>query len=163
MTIDLQQLRRDAGRDGISKIVVGAVVHDPGGRVLILRRSPTDFMPGIEELPSGGVEPDEDIMTALHRELAEEIGWTTDTQPAPDPGFIHTFDYVSSSGRQARQLTFAMAHPGTPIRLSAEHTDHRWLHPDDVPSADVTAETADTIRAWDVFSDYIHEAQRTEG
>lgn len=151
MTIDLQQLRHDADRDGITKIVVGAVVHDPDGRVLILRRSPRDFMPGIEELPSGGVEPDEDLITALHRELAEEIGWTTDTQPAPDLDFVHSFDYVSASGRQARQLTFAMAHPGTPVRLSLEHTHYRWLRARDVSSTDITAETADTIRAWDVF------------
>ncbi|NED53759.1 NUDIX domain-containing protein, partial [Micromonospora aurantiaca] len=47
-----------------------------GGRVLILRRSVDDpFMAGIEELPSGGVEPGEDLIAALGRELAEEIGW----------------------------------------------------------------------------------------
>ncbi|MFD0899075.1 NUDIX domain-containing protein [Actinomadura sediminis] len=144
--IDLQRLRRDAERDGIEKLVVGAVVHT-GGRVLVLRRSLDDpFLPGIEELPSGGVEPGEDLLDALRRELAEEIG-----RAGPltlDPGFVACFDYVSGSGRKARQFTFALASDGRPIVLSSEHTAHRWLHPSDLGASDITPETARTIRAW---------------
>ncbi|WP_121433741.1 NUDIX domain-containing protein [Actinomadura pelletieri] len=57
--LNIQQLQADADRDGITKLVVGAIVHTDG-QVLILRRSTEDaFMAGIEELPSGGVEPGE--------------------------------------------------------------------------------------------------------
>jgi 8-oxo-dGTP diphosphatase len=143
---DLQQLPRDAGRDGIQKLVVGAVVHS-AGRVLILRRSAADpFMAGIEELPSGGVEPGEGLLTALARELAEEIGWAD--VPPPDPGFTGSFDYLSGSGRKTRQYTFALAYDATAVTLSGEHTAYRWIDPADLGGTDLTSETAQTIRDW---------------
>lgn len=144
--VDLQQLLNAANHDGIAKLVVGAIVHT-SGHVLILRRANDDpFLPGIEELPSGGVEDGEDLLTALQRELAEEIGWT---EPLTlDPGFVTHFDYVSGSGRNARQYTFGLAHHGQPITLSTEHTAYRWLNPADIASSDVTDETAHTICMW---------------
>lgn len=146
MSIDVQALMDDADRDGIDKVVVGAVVHDHG-RVLILRRSPSDgFLPGIEELPSGGVEPGEPLMDALTRELAEEVGWTAPVQV--DTGFTASFDYVSGSGRKARQYTFGLAYDGSSITLSNEHTAYRWLHPDKVDHTDLTEESKRTIREW---------------
>ncbi|MEV4004300.1 NUDIX domain-containing protein [Actinomadura sp. NPDC049753] len=131
---DIQQLHADADRDGITKLVVGAIVH-AGGQVLILRRSAEDtFMGGIEELPSGGVEPGENLLTALERELAEEIGWTGSL--TLDPGFVTHFDYISGSGRNARQYTFGVSHHGRPIVLSAEHTAYRWLRPAELADSD---------------------------
>lgn len=144
--LDIQRLHADAERDGITKLVVGAIVH-VDDQVLILRRSAEDaFMAGIEELPSGGVEPGENLLTALERELAEEIGW-----PGPltlDPGFVTHFDYISGSGRKARQYSFGVPHHGQPIVLSTEHTAYRWLHPADLTDSDVTAETARVILDW---------------
>ncbi|WP_165970439.1 NUDIX domain-containing protein [Actinomadura sp. 6K520] len=142
--LDIQQLHADADRDGITKLVVGAIVHTDD-QVLILRRSTEDaFMAGIEELPSGGVESGENLLTALERELAEEIGWTGPL--TLDPDFVTHFDCISGSGRKARQYTFGLAPHGRPIVLSTEHTAHRWLRPADLPDSDVTDETAQAIR-----------------
>jgi 8-oxo-dGTP pyrophosphatase MutT (NUDIX family) len=141
-----ERLAVEAARDGIDELVAGAVVHDDG-RVLILRRSATDaFLPGIEELPSGGVEDGEDILTALARELTEEIGWTGPL--TPDPGFVSSFDYVSGSGRRTRQYTFAVPYAGHEIRLSEEHTAYRWIGPADLTASGLTPETVRTIRDW---------------
>ncbi|MCO6010297.1 NUDIX domain-containing protein [Actinoallomurus purpureus] len=146
--IDPTRLTYDAGRDGIAKLVVGAVVHT-GGKVLVLRRSAIDdFLPGIEELPSGGVEAGEDLLTALARELAEEIGRTGPM--TLDSGFVANFDYLSGSGHKTRQLTFGLPHDGRPIALSTEHTTYRWLRPADLAESSVTEETAQTIRSWAV-------------
>ncbi|GGQ47102.1 NUDIX domain-containing protein [Spirillospora sp. NPDC049024] len=142
--LDIRKLHAGADRDGITKLVVGAIVH-ADGRVLILRRSAEDtFMAGIEELPSGGVEPGENLLTALERELAEEIGWSGPL--IIDPGFVTYFDYISGSGRRARQYTFGVPHQGQPVVLSTEHTAYRWLRPADLTDSDVTAETARAIR-----------------
>lgn len=142
----LEPLLDSAGREGIGKFVVGAVIHS-AGQVLILRRSTSDsYLPGIEELPSGGVEPGEDLMTALARELGEEIGWMGPL--STDPGFVATFDYVTGSGRRARQYTFSVAYRGQSIALSAEHTSHRWIHPVEAGDSDLTVESAQTIREW---------------
>ncbi|WP_101789778.1 NUDIX domain-containing protein [Nonomuraea indica] len=133
-----------ARRDGVGKLVVGAVVHR-AGRVLLLRRSARDaFLPGIEELPSGGVEDGEDLMSALGRELVEEIGWSG----PPTGDFAATFDYTSGSGRRARQVTFAVPYPDGPVVLSDEHESYRWAEVGDLDGSDVTPETARTVRAW---------------
>jgi 8-oxo-dGTP diphosphatase len=143
---DLQRLTDLASGDGIRRLVAGAIIHR-GGKVLILRRSPADpFMPGIEELPSGGVDDGEDLLTALRRELAEEIGLTGPV--TIDPDFAASFDYVSGSGRKTRQHTFAIAHNGHPIRLSPEHVAYRWIDPGGLADTDLTPETSQTIRDW---------------
>ncbi|MGI5292818.1 NUDIX hydrolase [Nonomuraea polychroma] len=141
----LQQLIDDAGRDGIDKLVVGAVVHHDG-QVLIVRRSGEDFMGGIGELPSGGVERGEDLLAALARELSEEIGWAGPL--ALDPDFVRHFDYVSGSGRAARQFTFAVAAPDRAVTLSAEHTACRWIDPADAEHIDLTPESVQIIGDW---------------
>jgi 8-oxo-dGTP diphosphatase len=142
---DLQQLIDGAGHDGIDKLVVGAVVHH-ASRVLIVRRTSGDFMSGIEELPSGGVEPDEDLLAALARELAEEVGWSGTL--ITDPGFVSHFDYVSASGRAARQFTFAVAAPDRKVTLSGEHTEYRWIDPAEAEHSDLTPESIRTIHRW---------------
>jgi 8-oxo-dGTP diphosphatase len=143
---DLQQLTSDAAHDGIEKLVAGAIVHH-SGRILILRRSPADpFMPGIEELPSGGVDKGEDLLTALRRELKEETGLTGPL--TVDRDFTASFDYESGSGRKTRQHTFAVPYNGHPIRLSREHVAFRWINPADTHDTDLTRETTQTIRDW---------------
>ncbi|WP_078713989.1 NUDIX domain-containing protein [Agreia bicolorata] len=69
-----ERLAREAVLDGIERFVSGAVVHS-NGRVLLVRRSDDDeYLPGREELPSGGVDDGESIDEGRTRELQEEIG-----------------------------------------------------------------------------------------
>lgn len=140
-----QELLADAQADGVEKSVVGAVVHR-AGQVLILRRAEDDFLPGIEELPSGGVDPGESLADALARELAEEIGWSGPL--AIDPGFLASFDYTSGSGRRARQWTVAIDGSGQNIVLSDEHVGYRWIGPADVAASDLTPESIRVIGEW---------------
>ncbi|MEV6818496.1 NUDIX domain-containing protein [Nocardiopsis dassonvillei] len=146
MSIDIQALTESAHRDGIGKVVVGAVIHHLG-QVLILRRSTSDdFLPGIEELPSGGVDAGETLLEGLARELAEEVGRVRGLDL--DPDFVSVFDYVSGSGRRARQYTFALPYDGAEVVLSDEHTAYRWVQPDQLGDSDLTEESKQTIREW---------------
>ena len=59
------------------QLVVAAVLVDDLGRpsrVLAARRDHPEALRGRWELPGGKVEPGEDPVAALHRELAEELG-----------------------------------------------------------------------------------------
>src|SRR5689334_10115822 len=55
------------------KLVVAALIRREG-RVLISRRRPDQPMPLLWEFPGGKVEPGEDPVAALQREVREELG-----------------------------------------------------------------------------------------
>lgn len=54
------------------RLAVRALMIDPADRVLMVRLDFLDWTGWV--LPGGGLEPGEDHITALHRELAEETG-----------------------------------------------------------------------------------------
>ncbi|MEV4172426.1 NUDIX hydrolase [Nonomuraea sp. NPDC049709] len=95
---------------------------------------------------SSGVEPGEDLLQALERELSEEIGWHHPL--TVEPGFAAAFDYTSGSGRATRQLTFTVPAPDRTATPSGEHTACPWIDPADTHDSDPTTESIQTIHAW---------------
>lgn len=55
-------------------VVVAAVCRRSDGRMLVSRRPAHKHLGGLWEFPGGKVEPDEDPVVALARELDEELG-----------------------------------------------------------------------------------------
>lgn len=124
----LQFLLAQAEGDGIQKLGVGAIICREG-RYLILRRAATeDFLPGLEEIPSGGVEPGEGLLEALSREVEEETGLRVTSILA----YVDFFDYLSGSGRKTREFNFLVDTDGGEVRLNpAEHDAYAWLAPEE--------------------------------
>ncbi len=131
--------RRDVA-DGIQQQVVGAVI-DHRGRVLLLQRPINDFRGGTWELPSGKVERGEDLITGLHREVAEETGMSVDVVTA----YLGAFDYTSGSGKHTRQHTWSVTVTSTDEVRLTEHDAHTWVsatsdHPVSAEVQDIVAE-----------------------
>ncbi|MCL2439460.1 MAG: NUDIX hydrolase [Alphaproteobacteria bacterium] len=114
----LSQISSDIIRDGIEKVVVGAVIIFEGGRALMVRRSAGDFLGGLVELPSGTVDSGESLIDALIREVREETGLTLTSIDK----FVGTFDYTSGSGKRARQVNFRASAASENVILSPEHS-----------------------------------------
>ncbi|MEV4976870.1 NUDIX hydrolase [Streptomyces scopuliridis] len=112
-----------ADADGITKHVVGAVIANAEGKVLLLHRAADDYLGGLWELPSGGVDAGETLTEALHREAAEETGLTVTTIGA----YLGHFDYLSKSGKKTRQFNFTarVTHESDTVKLT-EHDAHLW-------------------------------------
>jgi 8-oxo-dGTP diphosphatase len=122
------QLADEAQREGVPKLIVGAVISD-GNDVLLLKRPQDDFMGGIYELPSGNVEPGETLDTALRREVKEETGLDVETITS----YLGSFDYTSARGKKSRQFNFTTSVVATePLRLQ-EHDAYLWAAPDAEP------------------------------
>jgi 8-oxo-dGTP pyrophosphatase MutT (NUDIX family) len=116
---------------------VGAVLRDGVGRLLLHRRR----VGGGWAPPSGAVEPGEDVVAALHRELREETGLTATIErlvgiysdPAyqvvayPDGRIVH---FVTT-------LFLCRADPGALIG-NEEGLAWAWFTPDALP-AELTA------------------------
>lgn len=92
-------------------------------RVLAARRSVAGALAGGWEFPGGKVEPGEDPVTALHRELDEELQIRVrlgEELPAPDGG---TWPLAANL---RMRLWFAQVTSGVPT-LTSSHDELRWL------------------------------------
>lgn len=138
----LDDLARTAERDGITKTVAGASSPTFDGKVLLLHRPADDYLGGLRDLPSGGVDGGETLIEALWREVAEETGRTV-TAAGDCPGH---FDYRPGSGRATRQfnLTAAIA-PGTAVTLT-EHDAHLGAGP--TPHNQVSSTVQAILGTW---------------
>ena len=137
-----EQLAATATREGIERLVAGAVIADTSDRILLLRRAATDTFPGLWELPSGGVDDGEGLAAAVVREVFEETGLTVEVGR-----FVGSFDYVTGSGVRARQFVFTCASSAGHVRLNAaEHDGFQWVPIDALP--DVSRGVAATLSAW---------------
>ncbi|MGW1172882.1 NUDIX domain-containing protein [Kitasatospora sp. NPDC002543] len=127
--IDFDVLTDLALHEGIERIDVGVVVRDPAGRILMVRRTAHDDLPGRWEYPHGAWDGDEDPAAGAARELAEQTGLT-----GPTPEYARHLDLTDRHGRRVRQFVFTTVAPaGSPIALSPDHDDHRWATVDGLP------------------------------
>ena len=138
-------LLENAKRDGIEKNVVGAIIINEDGKILILSRRINDYMGGIDELPSGNMEVGEDIITALTREVKEE----TNCDMKEIICYIDSFDYKSGSGKNARQYNFFIKVEHTDNIILTEHEEYSWQTIDEiVDNPKLTNEVKETIKKY---------------
>ena len=122
--MELYELLIKKGKqDGIVKNVVGAIILNEKNEALIMSRKIDDFMGGIDELPSGNMEQGENIYEALVREVKEE----TNLDVINVKSYIGSFDYISGSGKKARQYNFVLDFRNTENIILTEHDEYNWL------------------------------------
>ena len=79
--IDLEVLHAQARADG-RRPVVGALIFDRQGRVLVHRRGPDlALLPNGWDVVGGHVETGETLLQALRREVTEKTGWQVGGSP----------------------------------------------------------------------------------
>lgn len=114
---------RKGEQEGIIKNAVGAIILNEKNKVLMMSRKTDDFMGGIDELPSGNMEQGENIYDALVREVKEEINLDVVNVKS----YIGSFDYISGSGKKARQYNFVLDVKNTENIILTEHDEYNWL------------------------------------
>ncbi len=113
---------------------VRAIVVDPDHRVLLVQ---FQFPDGeFWALPGGGLEPGEDDHTALHRELAEEVGLVGAEIGPHVWDRVHVIPFIDGQWDGQRERIYVVHTPAfepQPVmsweQLNAEHVfDMRWWH-----------------------------------
>ena len=141
----IQQLLTDAEKDGIQKLVVGAVICK-NNKFLLLERVPSDSMGGFVGIPSGTVEAREDLLTALVREVQEETGLIVTSVLK----YLGSFDWTSSSGKKTRHFNFFVEVEDGEIKLSpTEHQAYYFVEfsGENFITFNISDETKEVLRA----------------
>lgn len=140
--------------EGIIKNVVGAIVLNENNEVLIMSRKADDFMGGIDELPSGNMESGEKVCDALVREVKEETNLDIESVTS----YINSFDYISGSGKKARQFNFAVTVKSTDDVKLTEHDSYKWMSIDEARnSAKITDEVKFVLEIY--YFNFIQESK----
>jgi 8-oxo-dGTP diphosphatase len=107
---------------------IATVIWSPAGRqYLLLHRSPRSAVrPGVWECVTGRVDQGESFDDALHREVHEELGVTIQVEH-----ILGTAHYYRGAHLPENELVgvvyFCTLDQTTPLRLSEEHIEYRWL------------------------------------
>jgi 8-oxo-dGTP diphosphatase len=106
----------------IKRTAVRAVATDAHGRTFMIQATAKS---GYYKLPGGGVDPGEDLMAALHREIMEEIGYeATIGEPV---GRIVQFDldkgFLQESLCWLATITGGTGHP----QLTQKEVEHGFV------------------------------------
>jgi len=140
----VENLEQQAIKDHVYGLGTGAVIFDEEKRMLLVQRAQTDdFLPGLFELPGGGVEHEEKLLDALKRELFEETGFCADNIVK----YVGHFDYNSSKGKVKRQFTFIVRgkFQNGKLRLSEEHSKGVWITKSEIGNYTISHQTKEHI------------------
>jgi len=138
--INEKELLEQAKKDGVKRIVVGAIIKNKN-RFLLLKRKKDDYLGGLVEFPSGGVEEKETLEQALIREIKEETGLTV----TRIGDYVNSFDYDSLSGKRSRQFNFLTETKNGTIILS-EHDEFYWVEKGDIEKFNISDNVKKIIR-----------------
>jgi len=130
----------------IQRVVVGGVIFNKEGKVLILQRSKDeDVFPEIWELPSGKREFFEDSQSSLIREIKEETGLSKIKIIIP----FYVFEYKVEKQEEIRDTTqinfLVKLLEDEEIKLSEEHQNFAWISKDEIEKYKLSEETKNVI------------------
>ena len=114
----------------VAAVIVDDLAHPT--RLLAARRATPGALAGGWEFPGGKVEPAEDPIAALHRELAEELQITVDLGGELRPPGGGAWPIVP---KHEMRLWFAVVTSGTPTPTGS-HDELRWLTRDQLGAVD---------------------------
>ena len=124
---------------------VGAIVHDAGGRLLVIRRGHPPGA-GLWSLPGGRAEPGESDEAAVVRELAEETG--LNVVPGPLVGSV---DRPGPDGTTYDIRDYAATVTGGTLRAGDDASEARWVTAGELRRLPTTNGLLEALTAWAVL------------
>src|SRR5690606_16102837 len=128
-----EAIRNEAALQGITRFVVNVAIVEEN-RLLVVRRSKFDSLPGLWELPGGGVEPGETFEQAAVRETYEEAG----LKVVRIHGLFASADYFTRSNGLVRRVNLVADAPGD-VTLGEAHDDARRVQRHEINQLSTTS------------------------
>lgn len=132
----------------LHRSAVRVVLVDAAGRVLLLHvTEPAHPEQGdCWELPGGGIDPDENVLAAAHRELLEETGLCVPTTDITPPHWFRSVAFLHAGVRrvQTESIALAVVHQLSPAvqatAFSPDETEiylgYRWWTVGEIETSD---------------------------
>ncbi len=99
-------------------------------KLLILKRAELDKdNSGLWDLPGGAIENNEDIFTAVKREVLEETGMKSSAISIKD---LCGLFLGKLKGKKLSILFFPCESKTQKVKLSTEHSEYLWINPNDM-------------------------------
>ena len=110
-------------------VAVGAMIeHDSSGKILLVKRSDkANFLPGIWEDMGGRIKQFEEPEDALHREVFEETG--LEIEILKPLAVFHDYYGERTAENELLIITYWCKAKSDQVVLSEEHTEYRWVFP----------------------------------
>lgn len=111
-------------------ITVKGIIRRDDGKILVVKRSAhDDHLPEVWETVGGGMDAEELPQQALEREILEETGLeVTIGEP------FHVFTFRKDTGEFKVGITFLCEAKHDRVVLSEEHSEYRWIEPEEFAS-----------------------------
>ena len=117
-----------------------------GGNILIIKRASEDsYCPGLWDLPSGDVLPNETIKETLSREVMEETNLKIKTAE-----FSSVWEEKSEKER-ILGLVFTCSVLSNKVKLSIEHDEFKWIPKKELNKFTFTYATKESILKSNLF------------
>ncbi len=115
-------------------VAVGAVIANPEGKILLIKRSQKlDWHPGEWEIMYGRIAQHEDTNAGLIRELNEELGIHV-TVGSPLTCWHIYRGHEETAENELIGITYSATTTDMEIKLSDEHEEYRWVTPSEALS-----------------------------
>lgn len=115
------------------QVGVKAIIRDPRGNILLLRRAkPVNNGEIVWDIPGGRIAASEDLVGALRREIAEETGLILLGAPKP----IAAQDIFTPLYHIVR-ITYEASVAASNVKLSEEHDAAEWVTRENMKNIDV--------------------------
>jgi 8-oxo-dGTP diphosphatase len=128
-------------------VAVKAIIKNTEGKILVLKRSEIDdHKPNVWETVGGGMDQAETPQTALVREVFEETGLTVSVGRP-----FNVFTFTKDNGEFKIGITFECTYESGEVVLSHEHTEYRWIRPEEFVSLESVPSLHEEISAYAKF------------
>ena len=142
-------LEGQAMSDGIQQMAVGAAIVFENALLIATRSAEEDVFPNHAEIPGGGVDPGENLLQGLKREIQEETGLEIESVLA----YLGHMDFtLEAYGNRVRQFNFLVKPTHGQVVLNpVEHSGHIWLsldQPERLDDVQMTELMRETIKGF---------------
>ncbi|MBI5229142.1 NUDIX domain-containing protein [Candidatus Micrarchaeota archaeon] len=115
-------------------IVIAQGLIERDGRYLVIKRAGHEIAyPGKWEFPGGKVEVGERILDSLKKEIKEETGLEMMDECI---SLLDDFEFTRPDGFHVIGLTFLCKWKNCEVKLSGDHTDFKWIRPEEAREFD---------------------------